>query len=312
MKTGGLAIRTNRTRIHLYANCWNEIRLLPYFMRHYAPFITKFFILDDGSTDGSVDFLTQQANVELLAANRKGNSYIEQTRNFFNEAWKESRHDADWIITCNIDEHLYHHHNIEAYLQRCQQDGITILRANGHEMVSLHFPTTQSRLCDSLRFGVPAEKLTGPSSLLTKIMVFNPLAIEEMNFSVGRHEAEPTGRVTYPDSIELKLLHYKFLGANYAIQRYAELRACLSSADRQNGRGSQYLWEARMIRQNYEVLVIKGGVVAKAGWIEDAKLWLAFLPYKLIFLLRKIGHRISSFPWPKAWRRLLSAGWRWR
>ena len=111
MKIGSFAIHTNsRTRIHLYANCWNEIRLLPYFMRHYAPFITKFFILDDGSTDGSVEFLTQQANVKLLAANKKGNSYIEQTCSFFNEAWKESRHDADWIVTCSTRSRVETHH----------------------------------------------------------------------------------------------------------------------------------------------------------------------------------------------------------
>jgi len=266
--------------VHIYANCWNEMRLLAYFLRHYDPFVEQFVILDDGSTDGSVEFLKNQAKVKLIMANRKGGSYIQQSHIFFNEAWKESRSRADWIITCNIDEHVYHQ-DIEEYLRKCRQDGVTILPAEGYEMVALNFPSSQGRLCDEVRLGAPTQKLTGPSSLFNKIMVFNPQAIEEIHFAIGRHTAHPTGKITYPNSIELKLLHYKFLGLDYSIQRYAELKTGLSSMDVKHGLGSQYMWDTSKIRRNFESVASLAHVVISAGWIHDAGLRLSFLPLKL-------------------------------
>ena len=55
-------------RIHLYAACWNERRMLDFFFRHYDPIVDRCFIYDDGSTDGSVERLQQHPSVTLAAA----------------------------------------------------------------------------------------------------------------------------------------------------------------------------------------------------------------------------------------------------
>jgi glycosyltransferase involved in cell wall biosynthesis len=266
-------------RIHLYANCWNEARMLPFFMRHYNSIVDKFIILDDGSTDGSIEYLKSQDKVRLIKGDREGASYIEQSRIFFNQAWKESRAEADWIITCNIDEHIYHK-DLALYLHRCLLNGITILPAQGYEMISLQFPSTQGKLCDQVRLGARSDKLLGPSGMLTKVMAFNPRAIEDVSFSNGRHSVNPTGKVVYPSAVELKLLHYKFLGLDYAEMRYAELRTGLSSADIATGYGHQYTWNTCKIRRSYEAIIFLAEVVVSAGLILDTKLILTFLPLK--------------------------------
>ncbi len=279
----------NKMRVYVYANCWNELRMLPYFMRHYDPFVEGFVIIDDGSTDGSVEFLQDQSKVRLIKANRKEASYIEQSRIFFNEAWKENRSKTDWIITCNIDEHVYHR-SIEAYLQCCRQHGVTVLPAQGYEMVAFEFPSSQGRLCDEVRLGAKTQSLTGPSSLLNKIMVFNPQAIEEIHFDIGRHTAHPTGNVVYPNSVELKMLHYKFLGLAYAKQRYAELKTGLSSAEMRHGLGGQYMWDIDKVKRNYESILSVAYVVVPAGLIPDTELNLSFLPQKIkLRLLERIA-----------------------
>jgi hypothetical protein len=38
-------------RLFIFATCWNEMRLLPSFLRYYDPFVDRFYILDDGSTE---------------------------------------------------------------------------------------------------------------------------------------------------------------------------------------------------------------------------------------------------------------------
>src|SRR5436305_14307053 len=96
-------------RVHLYALCWNEIRILPFFLRHYRPFVDRFFVLDDGSTDGSRELLAQQSDVTLIDRSfRETDSFVSDACTFYNEAWKASRGSADWVVVCNVDEHLYH------------------------------------------------------------------------------------------------------------------------------------------------------------------------------------------------------------
>jgi hypothetical protein len=292
-------------RVHVYAICWNEIRLLPFFLRHYSPFAEKFIILDDGSTDGSIEFLQQQPNVNLVAANRNGGSYIDQSRAFFNEAWKRSRSLADWVITCNIDEHVYHP-DLEAYLRRCQREGITLLPACGYEMVALRFPSPHGRLCDHVRFGARSNKLKGPSAMVDKVMIFNPSALEEIEFSHGRHQAYPSGNAILPGSTELKLLHYKFLGPEYAVLRYAELKSGLSSPDIQSGRGYQYLWEASRIRQNYDAVLLLAGIVVPVGFWGDMGLCLSFVPRKISAFFLSLARLLSASNWPRYWSKLLS------
>lgn len=270
-------------KVHAYANCWNEARMLPFFMRHYSPFVDKFIINDDGSTDGSVEYLKAQDKVELIQRDRGGTSYIEQSRIFFNEAWKESRAKADWIITCNIDEHIFHK-DIAEYLHHCLLNGITILPALGYEMVSLEFPLTQGRLCDQVRLGARSEMMHN------KIMAFNPQAIEDVNFSIGRHGAHPSGTVVYPSTVKLKLLHYKFLGLDYTVQRYIELSTGLSLTDIANGYGCQYTWDRDKIRRSHEAIIFLAEVVVPGGLIPDAKLILTILPLKTRLLFS--GHAL--------------------
>jgi glycosyltransferase involved in cell wall biosynthesis len=51
--------------IHLYTFGWNEMRMLPFFIRHYEPFVDKIVFYDDGSTDGTLDLLAAKQNVEI-------------------------------------------------------------------------------------------------------------------------------------------------------------------------------------------------------------------------------------------------------
>jgi len=221
-------------KIHIHSLCWNEARMLPYYMRHYQPIAEKIFIYDDSSTDDSLDILKGYSNVVIEKFENIGDSFVSNAQTFSNECWKTSRGKADWVIVCNIDEHLYHK-DLVAYLQYCSTQGITAIPAQGYQMISEHFPIVDGRLCDSVLQGMPWEEMS-------KLLIFNPNAIEEINYEVGRHKALPTGAVTYPETTEVKLLHYKYLGLDYLITRHAELRTGLKSVDIEKRWGYQYLW----------------------------------------------------------------------
>lgn len=200
-------------------------------------------LYDDGSTDGSLELLSSYANVAIQPFANDGNSFVLSSQKFANQAWKKSRGKADWVIICNIDEHLYHP-NLLGYLKHCHSQDITVIPTQGYQMISETFPTTEGRLCDVIIRGMPWKQMD-------KLAIFNPNAIEEINYAVGRHAASPEGQVIYPKTTSVKLLHYKYLGLDYLLERHAELKTGLKAQDIKMRWGHKYLWDRETTEDDF-------------------------------------------------------------
>ncbi len=94
--------------IDLYATCWNEERMIPFFLRHYEPLVDRIVIFDDGSNDHSLELLRASRKVELRRL-PSGLSSILMHMEEMNRCWKESRGRADWVIIADPDEHFTIH-----------------------------------------------------------------------------------------------------------------------------------------------------------------------------------------------------------
>jgi hypothetical protein len=228
-------------RVHLYTVSLNEMRMLKFFFRHYEHWVTRFVVYDDCSTDGTVDFLRSKPNVEVRAReNSNAGSVVLSGKAIRDHCWKESRGVADWVVAVDIDEHL-HHSNIAKYLADCKRAGVTFIPTLGYEMLTDRFPADGEHLASVHTRGVP-------NFMYSKLRVFDPDAIEDINFTVGSHTAEPTGRVVLPAEDEVLLLHYKHLGLDYTLERNSFLQTRLRALDLQNGWGIQYAYG----REDYE------------------------------------------------------------
>lgn len=218
--------------------------MLPYYLRHYLPLAERFVILDDGSTDGSLEILGRHEQIEVRRFQCEGDSLIESGNRVNNEIWKESRGAADWVIICDLDEHLYHP-DLLGYLDRCKRQGVTVIPSIGYQMISHTFPDVQTRLCDAVTQGMRWDRMD-------KSSIFDPNRIVDINYVGGRHIAAPTGEVVFPPHAEVKLLHYKYLGIDYVVKRTAQLKPGLRKKDIERGLGHKYLWGEPEIRAEYE------------------------------------------------------------
>jgi Glycosyl transferase family 2 len=252
-----------KQRIHLYCLCWNDARMLPFFFRHYDPVVDRYVILDNGSTDRSLQLLEEHPKVTVRHFDVSGDSFVEEEQRLSDTVWHESRGIADWVIVVDIDEHVFHP-DLAGYLRRCTESEVTALRAIGYEMVADEFPEAQLPLVESVPLGVR-------SAGHDKLCIFNPDAVTQTCYAPGRHLAEPTGTVSWPEHPEILLLHYKQLGVDYAIRRSAELRLGLGPGDVEQGWGRQYLWSPAEIADKWSEMRAAAAPVPGLGSLRHVE-----------------------------------------
>jgi hypothetical protein len=230
--------------VHLFAQCWNDEWMLPFFFRHYDTLVDRYFIYDDLSTDATLALLLSHPKVETRRFERSAESFVLSEQAFSNECWKQSRGQADWVIVTDIDEHLFHPDG-RGYLARCSAEDVTLIPALGFQMISETQPSVGENLCWNYPIGAPWVQMM-------KLSVFNPDAIIEMNFAPGRHTADPAGRIKIPPKDEMLLFHYKYMGLAQTYLRHQQLRAGLGCRDLEEGWGHKYSWSLEELQADWK------------------------------------------------------------
>jgi len=224
-------------KIHAFILCYNEEMMIRHTLNHYTSFCDRITILDNESNDATLSIIkTHFPGIIIKPYNSGGeireDLYLEQK----NHAWKGS--DADYVISCDMDEFLYAQ-NIKATLQNCKDNGITLPIVEGYNMFAPTFPDDYTRpLCDQVTMGVPSAGISG----LSKQIIFDPKAIQDINFGTGCHACSPVGNIKkiYRDDCNFKLLHYHWLGKEYVKDKWKKYALRLSEYNKARGFCDQY------------------------------------------------------------------------
>jgi hypothetical protein len=125
--------RRRKTRILALLTFRNEMRFLPDYFENIRPLVDGVVALDDGSIDGSTEFVAGQAEVlELLRLPPREDHQWDDAlnhRRLVEASWK---HRPDWLLGLDADERLE-----QGFRERAEQE-IARARKEGHRAWRLH------------------------------------------------------------------------------------------------------------------------------------------------------------------------------
>ncbi|HSG40339.1 MAG TPA: glycosyltransferase family 2 protein [Thermoanaerobaculia bacterium] len=125
--------RRRRTRILALLTFRNEMRFLPDYFENVRPLVDGIVALDDGSTDGSAEFVARQPEVlQLLRLPPRADHTWDDAlnhRRLVEAAWE---HRPDWLLGLDADERLE-----KGFRDRAEEE-IARARREGHRAWYLH------------------------------------------------------------------------------------------------------------------------------------------------------------------------------
>ena len=237
-------------RVWVYTICYNESHFVKNFLAAYAQ-AERIVAYDNQSTDNTVELLSQDPRVEVRI-NDSGNEIRDDIYlRIKNNAWKEARGLADWVIVVDFDEIFcrawLNNGNAELSLDLTEpfEKGHTIIKPYGYNMISLDAPLGAEghplQYCQNGVYHWPMEKPC----------CFRPDKIQEINYYPGGHGIEPIGEVSIFNHPVYKLLHFKMWNLQHYLDRMALCASRMSAVNKSQGWGEHYLWPAERHKKTY-------------------------------------------------------------
>ena len=232
--------------IFVYALCFNESHFVKNFLAAYKD-ADKIIVLNNMSTDNSVDLLKEDSRVEIRDWDSGGEIRDDLYLELKNNVWKEARGKADWVIVVDFDEIFTRAQKtdqgvfFDLDLTIPHDEGFNIIQPFGYNMVSLDAPLyADGHPHEYSRKGayhVPSEKMC----------CFRPDQISEINFIEGAHWANPVDMDGGVEKIKVyknpifKLMHYKFWNIDYYMERMKVYQQRMSEQNKKHGWGYHYM-----------------------------------------------------------------------
>lgn len=203
--------------VHAYLLCYNEEAIIGSVLDYYQSICSRIFILDNMSTDNSLQIAKQYSNVTVIPWSSDGEFNdalgikikLKYYKDFSRRGGRYTKKAADWVIVSDMDEILYHPNLLEV-LSDYKSKGITVPQITGFEVVGENELIRSKPITEQYTHGF---RNVG----MDKRIIFDPEF--DMVYSLGAHPQGPGFELMkrsygYSTSNEhqLAMLHFKYIG----------------------------------------------------------------------------------------------------
>ena len=241
------------------ADRYNESKFLHYFLNYYLNIVhvNHIFVYDNQSTDMSQEIVKSYNNTTLIEYDTNNQIRDDVYLQIKNHEWKKYSRgkSVDFVFIVDIDEILYHPTTggLRGYLQQLRDtmhSSFDIIKPTGYQMYAPDFRETFTY--DPLELSCVGK----PDDDFSKLAIFNPDRIIDINYFAGCHKCDPISTRSSPVvtlfNTGVKLLHYKYVyGVDYLIERYKLYQRRLSDINKVHGWGKHYLQKIEDIKIQY-------------------------------------------------------------
>lgn len=215
--------------IEAYLLAFNEEETIHLSIDHYLRFCQKVIILNNHSTDRTVE-IAQDMGCKIITFGTPGVLSDRDYIDIKNNCWKKDGHDKrDWVIVCDVDEILLLPYNARYFIP---DKDCTIFKTKGFNIFAREMPKKDWFEIDT---GIFEENYN-------KTVIFDPKQITDINFHIGSHISSPKGNVIWSDE-PLTLFHYRNVGGpQRLVERHNLYRPRMSKENLERRWGDHYLY----------------------------------------------------------------------
>lgn len=235
-------------KVDVFTLCYNEMDIIPFVIDYWKRFARHVYVFDNGSTDGSVEYLNEFGWISVMPFYSDG---LNDARylDIKNNAWKIS--DADFVVVCDMDECLYHE-DIMGVLQYMKDNNQSISPTAFLNTVSIDFHEKPAD--GTLYHEIDGVRISNNVKLGDKCLLFNPRMISEISYEPGAHICHPAGNVLLYDRQNedpIMTVHIKNLSLNKTLERLHMYRSRLSDINKINKWGGHYEYSDDKVKKDF-------------------------------------------------------------
>ena len=233
--------------------CKNEMDILPFVRKYWERISADVIVFDNGSTDGSLEYLSDIPYVTIKHFDSDGHNDIIH-KNVKERAYIEYRNDYDIIIITDMDE-VFYFDDFKAVSGAFVGGGFNVLATPIYSLCEDFMPLYREdkylhQLCHKF-YKQRMNHMKGYENY-SKLSIFNTKVTERVEMRVGQHYVMtyPTMRVEIPtDGFNLHV--DKGFGLDYKYKIRQRMYANLSQTNKRHGMAIEYADPYEKLEKEY-------------------------------------------------------------
>lgn len=245
----------NKLKVCWIVLCFNEIDILPFAKQYWERIADKVVVFDNGSTDGSLEFLAKLPYVEIRHFDSDGQNDVIQ-KIVKEEAYIEYKKYYDIVIISDMDE-VFYFDDFKATGEQMINEGYSCMVTPIYSLCEDSKPIyDEEKLLHQLCHKFYLQKMNHMPYFdkFSKISIFNTKLTDSISMSVGQHYVytNPKDKMQVLHSLGGFCIHIdKGFGIDYKFKVRQKMNDNLSETNKKSGMCIEYGDSYDKLKQQY-------------------------------------------------------------